>query len=98
VNRRSFLRLVAAGLVAPAVDIDKLLWIPGEKTIFCMGTIHRLTMSQILDAELNRILPKIPSLFDRDDMFYANILRRDIKIISDRQMRIPLIIRPGESK
>jgi len=94
VNRRNFLRLVASGLAASTLDIDKLLWIPGEKTIF-LPSLHRLTYSQILDAELNRILPKIPMLFERDDAFYAAI-KRNTPIVSSRSMRIPLIIRPGE--
>lgn len=37
-SRRSFLRslamLVAAGAIAPTLEIDKLLWIPNKKTIF----------------------------------------------------------------
>lgn len=37
-GRRSFLRAALMGLtgavVAPELDIDKLLWVPGEKTIF----------------------------------------------------------------
>lgn len=36
-NRRDFLRgllTVAAGSVSGQLDIDRLLWVPGEKTIF----------------------------------------------------------------
>jgi len=33
-SRRQFLRTLAAGLVASTVDVDRLLWVPGEKTIF----------------------------------------------------------------
>ena len=34
IDRRRFLRLLAAGMVASTVDVDKLLWLPGQKTIF----------------------------------------------------------------
>lgn len=36
-NRRSFLRLLQAGAlggVAHALDLDRLLWVPGQKTFF----------------------------------------------------------------
>lgn len=53
--------------------------------------------SQIQGLELERVIPKITTLFERDDMFYANIKKRDVEKISNRQMRIPLEIRPGGS-
>lgn len=34
IDRRRFIRLLAAGMVASTVDVDKLLWLPGQKTIF----------------------------------------------------------------
>lgn len=33
-NRRNFLRLLALGVVGHELDIDRLLWVPGSKTIF----------------------------------------------------------------
>lgn len=33
-KRRAFLTALAAGLIGAAVDVDKLLWVPGAKTIF----------------------------------------------------------------
>jgi hypothetical protein len=36
-------------------------------------------------------------LFERDDKFYANIQKRDVEKISNRQMRVPLELRPGGS-
>ena len=93
-NRRSFIRLIASGLAASTLDVDKLLWIPGQKTIF-LPSIHRLTYSQIAALELERISGHMKSLFERDDTFYAAI-KRNTPIISSRSMRIPLIIKPGE--
>lgn len=53
--------------------------------------------SQVVALELERVLPKIRVLFERDDKFFSNIQKRDVERISNRQMRIPLEIRPGGS-
>jgi hypothetical protein len=53
--------------------------------------------SQVSALELERVIPKIRTLFERDDMFYANIKKRDVEVISQRQMRVPLELRPGGS-
>ena len=33
-NRRLFLRLLASSAIAQTIDVEKFLWVPGEKTIF----------------------------------------------------------------
>jgi len=53
--------------------------------------------SQVTALELERVLPKIRVLFERDDKFFANIKKRDVEKISNRQMRVPLELRPGGS-
>lgn len=53
--------------------------------------------SQVQALELERVIPKVRVLFERDDKFYANIKKRDVEVISNRQMRVPLEIRPGGS-
>ena len=53
--------------------------------------------AQVAALELERVIPKIRVLFERDDKFYANIKKRDVEKISNRQMRIPLELRPGGS-
>jgi hypothetical protein len=53
--------------------------------------------TQVAALELERVLPKIRVLFERDDKFYANIKKRDVEKISNRQMRVPLELRPGGS-
>jgi len=53
--------------------------------------------AQVAALELEKVLPKIRVLFERDDKFYANIKKRDVEKISNRQMRIPLELRPGGS-
>ena len=51
--------------------------------------------SQVIGAELERVLPKVPALFDRDDVWYSSIEKRPVEVISSRDMRIPLEIRPN---
>jgi hypothetical protein len=53
--------------------------------------------SQIAALELEKVIPKVRVLFERDDKFYANIKKRDVEKISNRQMRVPLELRPGGS-
>jgi len=53
--------------------------------------------SQVTALELEKVIPKIRVLFERDDKFYANIKKRDVEVISNRQMRVPLELRPGGS-
>jgi len=61
------------------------------------GNLYAVTESQVAGLELERVLPKVRTLFERDDKFYANIKKRDVEKISNRQMRIPLELRPGGS-
>jgi hypothetical protein len=76
-NRRAFLRLLASGVVGHTLDIDRLLWVPGQKTIFLPTEHHTgLTTSQIVAIELERIMPHIRNLFERDDTFYR-LLNKD---------------------
>lgn len=56
-----------------------------------------LTESQVTALELERVLPKVRTVFERDDRFYSTIKKRDVEKISNRQMRVPLELRPGGS-
>jgi hypothetical protein len=56
-----------------------------------------VTETQVAALELERVVPKVRVLFERDDKFYANIKKRDVEKISHRQMRVPLELRPGGS-
>ncbi len=47
--------------------------------------------------ELERVVPRIAVAFERDDKFFANIKKKDVEKISNRQMRVPLELRPGGS-
>lgn len=55
-----------------------------------------VTEGQVAALELEKVLPKVRTLFERDDKFYAHITKRgDVEKVSNRQMRIPLELRPG---
>lgn len=53
--------------------------------------------SNVSALELEKVIPKIRTLFERDDKFFAHIKKRDVEQISSRLMRVPLEIRPGGS-
>jgi len=53
------------------------------------------TETEVAALELERVLPQVPTLFDRDDTFYSQIDRRPAEVVSKRDMRIPLGLRPG---
>jgi hypothetical protein len=54
-----------------------------------------VTETSVVANELERVSPKIPTLFDRDDVFYSTIEKRNVEAVSNRDMRIPLELRPG---
>lgn len=51
--------------------------------------------TDVVAAELERVLPKVQIAFDREGPFYAAIEKKDVEIMSNRQMRIALELRPG---
>lgn len=54
-----------------------------------------LVETQVVANELERVSPKVPTLFDRDATFYSQIEKRPVEVVSNRDMRIPLELRPG---
>lgn len=60
-----------------------------------MPAVSIQDQSSVVGVELERVSPKVPTLFERDDTFYADIEKRDVEVISSRDMRIPLELRPG---
>lgn len=51
--------------------------------------------AQVVGTELERVLPKVVTLFDREDTFYSQIEKRPVEVISARDMRIPLEMSPN---
>lgn len=53
-----------------------------------------LDETDVVANELERVEPTVPTLFDLDDTFYAFIDKQNVQKVSNRQMRIPLELRP----
>ena len=50
----------------------------------------------VIGTEMEKVLPVVDALYDRDDTFYSRIDKEsNIERISGRDMRIPLKLRPG---
>lgn len=95
-NRRQLLKLLASGVVgltSGALDVDRLLWVPGAKKIFLPTNedwLYKPTDSQILAQEIARITPYLKGIFDRDRFFYSKIAKGGIEIVSAREIKFPL--------
>lgn len=71
-KRRDFLRFLLASPIALQLDVEKLLWVPGEKKIFFPPVTPKLlSLSEIVDLELKRIQPGIINLFENDNAFFT---------------------------
>jgi hypothetical protein len=51
--------------------------------------------SVVAGTELERVLPKVTTVFESDDTFFGNIKKRDVEVVSYREMRAPMELRPG---
>jgi hypothetical protein len=93
-NRRDFLRgLLMSSVAAYTLDIDKLLWVPGQKKIFIPDN-KIISASQIVALEMERIVPHIHHLFEMDNIFYQKLYDGSV-IEANRDFRMPLVIKPG---
>lgn len=54
-----------------------------------------LTETQVVANELETVVKKLPVLFEREDTFFASIEKKNVETVSNRDMRIPLELRPG---
>lgn len=59
------------------------------------GTPGPQVNADVLALQLERVLTKLPTLFDKDDTFYAKLKKKKTEVVSTRDMRVPLKIRPG---
>ncbi len=54
-----------------------------------------LQNSQVVALQLEKVRPKLPILYERDDTFFSLIQKRDVETVSTRTARIPLQVQPG---
>ena len=95
-DRRHFLKLIALGVVGHELDLDRLLWMPGQKKIFIPP--QGVSISEIVAVELERMIPKLRELFERDDYFYHVLQKQDALIMASemKKMRVPLHTNPDQ--
>jgi len=51
--------------------------------------------ADVAGLELERVIPKVQIVFEREDKFYSQLSKADVEKVSYRQMRVPLELRPG---
>ncbi len=51
--------------------------------------------SVVAGTELERVLPKVTTVFESDDTFLGNIKKRNVEVVSYREMRASMELRPG---
>ncbi|HEY7855789.1 MAG TPA: hypothetical protein VIC32_05050 [Terriglobales bacterium] len=51
--------------------------------------------SQVVALQLEKVRPKLPILYERDDAFFSLIQKREVERVSTRTARIPLQVQPG---
>src|SRR6266850_1685075 len=51
--------------------------------------------STVAGTELERVLSKVQKVFESDDHFYAWVRKRDVEVVSYREMKVPMELRPG---
>ncbi len=56
-----------------------------------------LQNSQVVALQLEKVRPKLPVLYERDDTFFSLIQKREVDRVSTRTARIPLQVQPGGS-
>lgn len=74
------------------VDPELLLWKPDAKKIFIMDIPAGMSMAELINMEVVRMVPRIRDLFERDDLFYQAIRTKEVTTITSGQMQIPLKI------
>lgn len=83
------------GVIGHELDIDKLLWVPGKKTIF-LPSSSPLSYSSIVAAEWERMVPRIRTIFEMDNAFYKVFKEGGGTRISSREFTVPLIFEPEQ--
>ena len=82
-KRRTLLQMMSLGLVGAAVDVDKLLWVPGAKTYF-LPPPSFLSVNEIARETLERLNKAIPHW--RRDLMIATNGHRMGSVLGDGMM------------
>jgi hypothetical protein len=99
-ERRKFLFFLPSLIAAPKVFVEVMTSVPvvGQEVselALISGETLGFTEAQMIANELARVYVPLPSLFERDDVFYSAIERTPLVAVSSRMMRVPLQLKPG---
>lgn len=89
-NRRELLKLLSLGVVGHTLDIDRLLWVPGEKTIFLPAPKQVIYMGYWMNAVQKEFMER------ETDIIYWSQITRSANPLPWRQMLSRLTINPKE--
>ena len=74
INRRDFVKILSGSAASLyAFDLDKLLWVPGEKKIFLPPEQRLIYASEIALAEWNHVMGVLKDIYNSDNLLYKII-------------------------
>lgn len=54
-----------------------------------------LNVARVISTELEKVRTKLPLMYEREDVWFSQIEKKNVEAISNRDMRLPLDLRPG---
>jgi hypothetical protein len=88
-SRRDVMKLLLMGASAMEMDPELLLWTPNKSRVVVPA--KGLTVDQIVATEVERMMPILVNIFERDDMFYKAIKEgTKAKRLEAREINVPL--------
>jgi len=93
-SRRNFLMKLGSGMIGalivrPSFTEPNWIWDRTRFDVYDPNGGDLLTESDIVKIELEKIMKRVPALFERDDLFYSTIKNKNMEVISSREMRVP---------
>lgn len=78
-NRRQFIQLISSSAAAAyTMDVDKLLWVPGEKTIFIPPPRQLVWASNVHPVEMANVLEMLKDLPLSDRFLYETVVTENL--------------------
>jgi hypothetical protein len=93
-DRRAFLKLLGTLPIAATLDLEKLLWIPGQMVVVpSTYEVHRITLDEINAATLRQLAPAINEFF-KASPFLAMLKAKGHFRLDGHTIEMPIIYRP----
>lgn len=90
-DRREMMKLLLSGGVAMEIDPELLLWKPSRSKVFIPSGGPHLTVQEIIDTEIQHLIPHLVTMFERDDTFFRALKEgAKAKRLEVRPINIPL--------